>query len=118
MGAQLGNLTGMAALVTGATSVIGPAISEQFAASGAELLLTGRNGAAGLEIAKHLGACSFAGDIADPAFPDLGELEHRPEAASKACRCSLRGGKVAADRSKSRWLRASCAVQGGVFQWV
>ena len=57
-------------MVTGATSGIGRAIAEQFAASGAQLMLTGRNEAAGSEIAKHLARRFLAGDIAHPAFPD------------------------------------------------
>ena len=60
----------MTALVTGATSGIGRAIAEQFAASGAQLLLTGRNRSAGSELAARLGARFLAGDITDPEFPD------------------------------------------------
>ncbi len=60
----------MTALVTGATSGIGRAIAELFAASGAQLLLTGRNRSAGSELADRLGARFLAGDIADPEFPD------------------------------------------------
>jgi meso-butanediol dehydrogenase/(S,S)-butanediol dehydrogenase/diacetyl reductase len=40
------------------------------AAEGAQLMLTGRNQAAGAALAKELGARFVAGDIADPGFPD------------------------------------------------
>jgi meso-butanediol dehydrogenase / (S,S)-butanediol dehydrogenase / diacetyl reductase len=63
-------LTGLTALITGATSGIGRAIAEEFGACGAVLMLTGRNQAAGSELAHRLGARFVAGDIADPAFPD------------------------------------------------
>jgi meso-butanediol dehydrogenase/(S,S)-butanediol dehydrogenase/diacetyl reductase len=66
----LGELTGKTALVTGATSGIGRAIAEHFAASGAKLMLTGRNQAAGAALARELGARFLAGDITDPDFPD------------------------------------------------
>ena len=64
------DLANKVALITGATSGIGHAIATQFAACGAHLMLTGRNQAAGGEIAESLGAPFIAGDIADPAFPD------------------------------------------------
>lgn len=64
------SLSGRTAIITGATSGIGRAIAEQFAAQGAWLLLTGRNEVAGDDIARRLGARFLAGDIADPAFPD------------------------------------------------
>jgi NAD(P)-dependent dehydrogenase (short-subunit alcohol dehydrogenase family) len=66
----LGELTGKIALITGATSGIGHAIAEQMAESGARLMLTGRNQAAGVALARRLGAHFSAGDIADPALPD------------------------------------------------
>ena len=67
---RVDNLAGRVAIVTGATSGIGRAIAEHFAAGGAKMMLTGRNGQAGAEIAGKLGATFLAGDIADPAFPD------------------------------------------------
>ncbi|HEY3656590.1 MAG TPA: glucose 1-dehydrogenase [Steroidobacteraceae bacterium] len=69
------SLNGMKALVTGATSGIGTAIAEHFAALGARLMLTGRNVGAGNELAARLDARFLPGDIADPAFPDRLVLE-------------------------------------------
>jgi meso-butanediol dehydrogenase / (S,S)-butanediol dehydrogenase / diacetyl reductase len=63
-------LAGRTALITGATSGIGRAISEYFAACGARLMLTGRNRAAGMDLAGRLEARFIEGDITDPAFPD------------------------------------------------
>jgi NAD(P)-dependent dehydrogenase (short-subunit alcohol dehydrogenase family) len=62
-------LVGKTALVTGATSGIGRAIAEQFAAAGVKLMLTGRNQSAGAELARSLNARFLAGDITDPDFP-------------------------------------------------
>jgi len=64
------SLAGMTALITGATSGIGRAIAEHFADLGARLMLTGRNEAAGNELASRLGAGFLDGDITDPGFPD------------------------------------------------
>jgi NAD(P)-dependent dehydrogenase (short-subunit alcohol dehydrogenase family) len=69
------SLNGITALVTGATSGIGMAIAEHFSASGARLMLTGRNLEAGNELATRLDARFVPGDIADPAFPDRLVLE-------------------------------------------
>ncbi len=66
----MAELTGKAALITGATSGIGRAIAEHFAAAGAQLMLTGRNQTAGAGLANRIGARFLAGDLADPAFPD------------------------------------------------
>lgn len=63
-------LEGKIALVTGATSGIGCAIARKFGAAGAQVMLTGRNQAAGAALAAELGARFLPGDIAQPAFPD------------------------------------------------
>ena len=47
-------LGGKAVLITGATSGIGLAIAERFAAEEARLLLTGRNGQVGKELESAL----------------------------------------------------------------
>jgi meso-butanediol dehydrogenase/(S,S)-butanediol dehydrogenase/diacetyl reductase len=64
------SLSGRIAIITGATSGIGLAIAEHFSASGARLMLTGRNEAVGSELAQRLKARFLAGNIADPTFPD------------------------------------------------
>ena len=66
----VGGLAGKVALITGATSGIGRAIAEHFAAGGAQLMLTGRNEAAGVKLAQELGARFIPGDITDPQLPD------------------------------------------------
>ncbi|GAB2176886.1 SDR family NAD(P)-dependent oxidoreductase [Dongia sp. agr-C8] len=63
-------LDGKSALVTGATSGIGLAIAERFAAEGARLLLTGRNSDSGEQLAKKLGAGFIAGDVTAPGIAD------------------------------------------------
>jgi len=63
-------LTDRTALITGATGGIGLAIARHFAGCGAKLMLTGRNEAAGVELANQLGERFLAGDITDPGFPD------------------------------------------------
>lgn len=65
-----GKLAGKAALVTGATSGIGLAIAERFAAEGARLLLTGRNSDSGEQLAKKLGADFIAGDVTEAGIAD------------------------------------------------
>ncbi len=65
-----GRLEGKAALVTGATSGIGLAIAERFAAEGARLLLTGRNRESGEQLAKKLGAVFVAGDVTKAGIAD------------------------------------------------
>jgi meso-butanediol dehydrogenase / (S,S)-butanediol dehydrogenase / diacetyl reductase len=63
-------LVGKAALVTGATSGIGLAIAERFAAEGARLLLTGRNRESGEQLAQRLNADFISGDVTAPGFAD------------------------------------------------
>jgi NAD(P)-dependent dehydrogenase (short-subunit alcohol dehydrogenase family) len=63
-------LAGKAALITGATSGIGLAIAERFAAEGAKLLLTGRNTAEGTKLAKRLGAHFIDGDVTERGLAD------------------------------------------------
>jgi meso-butanediol dehydrogenase / (S,S)-butanediol dehydrogenase / diacetyl reductase len=70
MQAPVISLSGKTAVISGATSGIGRAIAEYFAAAGAQLVLTGRNRAAGTELAQRCGARFIAGDIAEPEFPD------------------------------------------------
>ena len=66
----MSDLSGRVALITGATSGIGTAIARHFAACGARLMLSGRNQAAGEQLATELEVRFLGGDIADPAFPD------------------------------------------------
>ena len=63
-------LGGKAALITGATSGIGLAIAERFAAEGAKLLLTGRKAQEGAALAKRLDAHFIAGDVTERGLAD------------------------------------------------
>ncbi|HXP76144.1 MAG TPA: SDR family NAD(P)-dependent oxidoreductase [Stellaceae bacterium] len=68
------SVVGKACIVTGATSGIGLAIARELAVNGADLLLVGRNGGKGNEIASSLRdagrAASFvAADLADRSAP-------------------------------------------------
>jgi NAD(P)-dependent dehydrogenase (short-subunit alcohol dehydrogenase family) len=67
-----GNLQGMKALVTGATSGIGKAIALRFAAAGAEVVVHGRDTARGAQTVEAIGAEGgsarfVAADLSDPA---------------------------------------------------
>jgi NAD(P)-dependent dehydrogenase (short-subunit alcohol dehydrogenase family) len=63
-------LAGKTALITGATSGIGFAIAERFAAEGARLLLTGRNIEQGGALAARLGAIFLPGDVTESGIAD------------------------------------------------
>src|SRR5688500_5798444 len=63
-------LDGKAALITSATSGIGLAIAERFAAEGARLLLTGRNSESGEDLARRLKAEFVPGDVTARGFAD------------------------------------------------
>lgn len=63
-------LDGKVALITGATSGIGWAIAERFAAEGATIVLTGRNQAQGDTLARKLGGNFVAGDVMEKGLAD------------------------------------------------
>ncbi|MBI2255400.1 MAG: SDR family oxidoreductase [Proteobacteria bacterium] len=58
------------ALITGATSGIGFAIAERFAAEGARLILTGRNAEAGSTLAQKTGGDFVMGDVMEKGLAE------------------------------------------------
>ncbi len=58
------------ALITGATSGIGLAIAEKYAAEGAKLILTGRNAAAGEALAAKTGGTFVPGDVTEKGLAE------------------------------------------------
>ncbi len=62
-------LKGKVCIVTGATSGMGKAIAQSFAAEGAQLVLSGRNQERGKALEESLGNAIFlSGDITDPSY--------------------------------------------------
>ena len=61
------NITGMAAVVTGAGSGLGAATAEKLAAEGARVTCVDLNGGAAEATAKRIGGLAIAGDVADSA---------------------------------------------------
>jgi NAD(P)-dependent dehydrogenase (short-subunit alcohol dehydrogenase family) len=85
----MGRLTGKTALVTGSTSGLGRSMADAFAAEGANVVVTGRNKAAGERAVAEIRA---AGGRADYVRSDLSEGP--PEALRLAARATHLGGKV------------------------
>jgi len=65
-----GRLDGKVALITGATSGIGRAIAEKFAAEGAKLFITGRNEEEGTRLGRALKAVFVPGDVSASGLAD------------------------------------------------
>src|SRR5581483_5721980 len=61
----VGRLDGEVALVTGSTAGIGAAIVRRFAAEGASVVVTGRNGERGERVAHDCGGVFAAADLAE-----------------------------------------------------
>ncbi len=95
----MGQLDGRTALVTGATSGIGLAAAQRFAAEGARVFVTGRRKDALDEAVERIGhgAVGVQGDVADPA--DLDRLFETIAAAGRGLDVVLAnagGGEFAA----------------------
>lgn len=78
------NITGMAAVVTGAGSGLGAATAERLAAAGARVTCVDLNGTAATTTAQRFGGLAIAGDVADSAGMEVAFASAR--AAHGPCR--------------------------------
>jgi NADP-dependent 3-hydroxy acid dehydrogenase YdfG len=79
-------LPGKVAIVTGGSSGIGQAVARELAGLGAKVLITARREERLAELAEQIGCVSVAGDVVDPALPDLARSHSPVDGAARRAR--------------------------------